>query len=501
MPASLLLHPLLLAEPYATSVFIVVFAMLLGASVLFSRTTNRLGVPVVLLFLFVGMLGGSEGIGGIQFGDYAFAMRIGTIALILILFDGGLNTSVTAIRNVLYPASLLATVGVVLTAGILAVFAWLIGLPWPQALLLGAVVSSTDTAAVLAVLRGSRMSLRPRVGQLLEVESCINDPMAVILTTSLIAWFQTPADANLGRLLLAVPVQMISGAAVGVACGYGAKFLLHRAGLITLGLYPVLTLAIALFSFGTATLLWGSGFLAVFVCGVIVGGGGLPYHSALARVHDAFAWLSQITLFVMLGLLVYPSRLPGVALVGLGLGLFLALVARPLAVWLCLLPFRKPLSESAYVGWIGLRGAVPIVLATFPILAGVAESEHIFNLVFFIVVVTSIFPGSTIRWTTQRLGMGVPEKPVPAAAMEMVSAQTLDGSLTSFYIGESLAVSGAMIQEIEFPSNSSVVLVVRGKELLPAKGNTRLLPGDHVYVFYREQDRSFIELLFGRPEE
>jgi cell volume regulation protein A len=487
------------SEPTATALFSSVLGLLIAVSVLFSRAVDRLGVPIVLLFLVLGMLGGSEGIGGIEFDNYGTAVRLGTIALVLILFDGGLNTSVASVREVLYPAGVLATVGVVLTAALVALSARLFGLPWSESLLLGAVVSSTDAAAVFAVLRGGRLHLEPKLGRTLEVESCVNDPMAVILTTSLIQVMQS--DEPVGwRLLASVPLQLFMGGVVGAIVGYVARALLRRVRLTTAGLYPALTLAMALLSFGVATLAWGSGFLAVFVTGLLLGNGPLPNRSGLARIHDALAWLSQIGMFLMLGLLVFPSRLPDVAWAGLGVGLALALVARPLAVVICLLPFRYPRAYVGYASWVGLRGAVPIILATFPVLAGVQHAERIFNLVFFLVVVSSIVPGATVRWVTRRFGLNVPEPPTPAAILEINATHPLNGELVSYHVEPSLAVCGAKLSEIEFPPNSSVVLVVRGKDLVPARGDTVLMPDDHAYVFFRHADRAFIELLFGGPE-
>ena len=498
-PAPILAAPAF-AEPYGTAVFLLIVGVLIGVSGLISKTADRLGVPVVLLFLVLGMIGGSEGLGGIAFADYGVAVRLGTMALVLILFDGGLNTSVASIRQVIGPASVLATLGVAATAGLVALSARLFGLPWPAALLLGAVVSSTDAAAVFAVLRGAGVSLRPRVGRTIEVESCINDPMAVILTTTMIQILT--AERRLGwRPLLEVPVQLAVGAAVGILLGYLGVAVLRRVRLGTVGLYPALTLALAFTSFGVATVAYGSGFMAVYATGVVLGNKSIPYRSGLARVHDALAWLSQIGMFLMLGLLVFPSRLLDVIGVGLAVSLLLAFVARPLAVVPLLLPFGYTLKEAAFVGWVGLRGAVPIVLATFPVLAGVEGATRVFDLVFFIVVVSSLVPGSTIRPVTRRLGFEVPQKPVPPAVLEVNATTPLHGELTSYYIDPALAVSGAKLSEIEFPPGSAVVLVIRGDEVTAARGDTTLEPGDHAYVFFRPEDRPFIELLFGRPEE
>lgn len=489
-----------IVEPFATAVLLAALGILITFSVVFSRTAERAGVPIVLLFLVIGMIGGSEGLGGFEFDDYGLAVRLGTIALVLILFDGGLNTAVASVRPVLWPSVVLATLGVVLTAALVAGFGWLVGISLPVAILLGAVVSSTDAAAVFAVLRGGNLNLKPHIGRTIELESCINDPMAIILTFSAISIIS--AEEPFGwRMLADVPIQLGVGAAVGALVGWVGCAILLRVRLATAGLFPPLTLAFAFLSFGAATLGNGSGFLATFVTGLMIGNyHSLPYRNALRRVHDAFAWLAQIGMFLMLGLLVYPSRLLDVAWIGLGVGLFLAVVARPVVVGVCLWPFKYSLPETAYVGWTGLRAAVPIVLATFPLLADVEGAYPLFNLVFFVVVVSSFIPGSTLRWVTRRMRMDVPTHPTPPAALEINSATHLKGELMSFYIEPSLAVCGAKLMEIPFPAGSAIVLIVRGEELLAARGSTELENGDHVYVFCRPEDRTFINLLFGQPE-
>ncbi len=496
------LIPTALSEPNSTALLLLILGILVAFSALSSRTADRFGVPVVLLFLVLGMLGGSQGFGGIHFSDYEMAARAGTIALVLILFEGGLNTSASSVRRILLPAGILATFGVAMTAVLVALFARLLGLAWPAAMLCGAVVSSTDAAAVFAVLRGGRLQLKPRLARLLEVESCVNDPMAVILTLVLIEALAAGSfhGGDIWNIALSVPIQLAIGLAVGLLIGWLGRMLLSRVRIRTTGLYPALTLAIAFLAFGASTLLYGSGFLAVFFAGMVLGNGNLPYRSGLMRVHEALAWLSQIVMFLMLGLLVTPSQLLEVAWIGLAIGLFLAIVARPVAVTLCLLPFRIPAKQTGYIGWVGLRGAVPIILATFPVLAGVTGAHRVFNIIFFVVVVSCFVPGSTIRWITRRLKLNTPEKPDSPAVLEINSTHALSGELTSFFIEPHLVVSGAKLSEIDFPPGASVVLVVRGRDLIAARGSTQIQPGDHVYVFFRPEDRPFMELLFGGPE-
>jgi cell volume regulation protein A len=487
-------------EPFATALLLATAGLLMGASVLFSRASHRIGVPIVLLFLVIGMLAGSEGIGRIQFDDYRFAFRLGSLALALILFDGGLNTPLSALRRTWAPAGLLATVGVALTALLIAIPAHFWGLAWPQALVLGAVVSSTDAAAVFAVLRGSGLQLKRRVGTTLELESGLNDPVAVILTTALTANLVHPGEVSPGRLVLDILLQLAIGGALGVAIGRGGRVLLRRYPLPSGGLYPALTLALALLAFGVTTLLHGSGFLAVYLAGMVLGNGPLPYHAGLLRVHDALAWLAQIGMFLILGLLVYPSGLLEVAGPGLGLALLLAFIARPLVVGLCLAPFGYPRREVLYIGWVGLRGAVPIVLATYPVLVGAAGADRIFHVVFFIVVVNALVPGGTVAWVTRGLGLQKAEPPAPHAVLAIESRLPLEGELMSFYIDEALVVSGVSLEDLDFPEGSSVTLIVRGNRLIPPRGATTLQPGDHVYVLAQPEDQPLIQLMFGRPE-
>ena len=489
------------AEPAATAILLLAFGALLAISVLFSRATERVSVPVVLIFLIIGMLAGSQGLLGIEFEDYAFSYRIGTIALALILFDGGLNTPMSAVRRSIRPAAVLATVGVVGIAGTVALSARLFGFGWPEAMLLGAIVSSTDAAAVFSVLRGSGLQLKRRVGATLELESGLNDPMAVILTmvltTNLIggqsgAWWRIPVD---------VVLQLAIGGVLGLGIGYGGRLLMARLRLPAGGLYPALTLGLAFIAFSVPTLVLGSGFLAVYLAGLVMGNGTLPYKASLLRVHDAIAWLSQIVMFLILGLLVFPSELLEVGWAGVGIALLLAFVGRPLVTSLLLIPFRFARREVAYISWVGLRGAVPIVLATYPVLMGAPGADRIFNVVFFIVVLSALVPGSTVPWVTRRLRLESREPPAPTAILAIESRQPLVGDLLSFYVDEHLAVAGATVADLSLPEDSAVSLIIRGQQLIAPRETTELRAGDHVYVVSPPADRALIQLLFGVPEE
>lgn len=487
-------------EPLNTAILLATFGTLMVISVLFSRASERIGVPVALLFLVVGMAAGSEGLLGIPFDDFAFAFRLGTVALVMILFDGGLNTPIAAVRLAVRPASVLATIGVIGTAALVGGGARLLGLPWPEALLIGAIVSSTDAAAVFSVLRGSGLQLKRRVGLTLEMESGLNDPVAIILTMAFTANLLEPG--TLGWATFAnIPLQLAIGAVAGFAVGHAGRFLLQRFRLTVGGLYPAMTLAVATLAFSIPTIFFGSGFLAVYIAAVIIGNANIPYRTGILRVHDAIAWFAQITMFLMLGLLAYPSQLLAVLPEGILLGLFLAFVARPAIVFPLLLPFRYPLREMGYVSWVGLRGAVPIILATFPVLSAAPGSQQIFSIVLLMVVVNALIPGGTVRWVTRWLHMESGEPPAPPAVLEMTTMQPVRGEIMSFHVNAALAVSGVPLADLPFPDGAAVMLIVRGDELVPPRGSTVLTPGDHVHVFCRPEDRDFLMLMFGRPEE
>jgi cell volume regulation protein A len=495
---------LALSEPGATAAFLAVIGLLLAACAVFARALDRVGIPVVLVFLLLGMIGGSEGLGGIVMEDYNLAFRLGTIALILILFDGGMNTSWRAIRANAAPAGLLATVGVVATAALLALIARALGLSWTEALLIGAIVSSTDAAAVFAVLRGGSLKLRPRVRDTIEVESCLNDPMAVILTLGVVEFVRLSSDPGsptppLWSMTIQVPIQLVIGALVGAGIGHLARLVLIHARLSNGGLFPVITIAAALAAFGVATVGYGSGFLAVFVCGAVVGNGAMPYKAGLRRIHDAAAWMSQVCMFLMLGLLVFPSQLLPVAGIGLLLGLALAILVRPLVVIACLAIFRWPVRESGYIGWVGLRGAVPIILAIFPVMAGLPEGDRVFHIVFFIVVLSAIVPGASIVPLARRLGISLPGVEEPSAAIELNSIRQLKGDIRVYRIQPAVAACDATLADISLPPGVSVILVVRAEQLIAARGPTRLQPGDHVYIFCQPEDEPLIGLFFGDP--
>ena len=487
-------------EPMATAALLTTVAVLVGFSALFSRAVERAGLPVVLGFILIGVLAGLPAVGNIAFSDYAFAFRLGTVGLILIIFDGALNTSWSDFRRVAAPAITLATLGVVLTATLLAGCAILLGMPLPIALLLGAVVSSTDAAAVFAVLRGGHLHLRSRVGSTIEVESAMNDPVAILLTITIAEQLAGSARTPIPLLALNGVLDLLVGAIIGWALGRLARFGFKRVHPPSGGLVAVATTSLALLAFGLGTLAGASGFVAVYVIGLVLGTGPLPMRTSVLKFHDAFGWLSQITMFLILGLLAFPARVLTQLPIALAITAALVLVARPVAVAACLIPFRYAWREVVFIGWTGLRGAVPIVLAIFPVLAGLRGAETVFDIVFVLVILNALVPGTTLRLATRLLGLESHSPPPPSAVMQIEAAQPLNAELMSFYVTPALAAAGVALADLPFPEGAAVSMIVRGNDLIPPKGSTRLEPGDHVYVITRQQDLPEIQLLFGRPE-
>ena len=487
-------------EPLLTGLIIGTIGVLLIFAVIASPLFQRIGVPSLVLFIFLGMAAGSEGILGLPFADYGLAFRLGVIALVLILFDGGLNTSAAVFRNAMWPAAVLASFGVLLTALLIAGVGIALGLSWPIALLIGSVVSSTDAAAVFSVLRSSGTQLRQRTAAIVEVESGLNDPMAVFLT------FVT-TEVLLGTKALGTETailgiqQLVVGAGVGLLIGWGASAVLRRVQLPVAGLYPVLTVGVAFAAFGLPTVAGGSGFLAVYIAAILLASKFLPYRAGVRRVHDALAWLSQILMFGMLGLLVFPAQLWAAAPVGFALAIALAFVARPLAVLLCLWPFDLERRERLFVSWVGLRGAVPVILAAYPALRGVEGGDEIFHIVFFVVLVNSFIPGATVAYVGSKLGLSRPMASVPPATIELVSLRDYQREFVWCTVDRVSAVAGALVRDLPLPEGCVLTMVLRDNDVLIPRGQTRLQVGDHVSVFVAAEERGLIHLLFGTPED
>lgn len=486
--------------PALTAAVLAVGGGLLLVSSLTSRVGHRLGVPVSLVFLVIGMLAGSDGPGGIPFDRFDVAYAVGTAALTIILFSGGLNTDLSHVRSAAPAATVLATVGVIGIAGVTALGGHALGLNWEEALLVGAIVSSTDAAAVFSVLGG--VPLRRRVGLTLELESGLNDPVAVILTTAATLHMAGRAESPLS-IATDIIVELGIGAVAGVGIGVIARELLRRVRLSTAALLPTVTIGVALIAFGVTSQIGGSGFLAVYVAGMVIGRAALPHRLSLQRFHDALAWLAQVGMFLLLGLLVVPSELPAVADDGLALALFLAFVARPLVVTLCLLPFGYHWREIVCIAWLGLRGAVPIILATLPVLTvthpGMPDRALLdqFDLVFFIVVVGSLIPGTTVRWLPRLLRLEEQVPPKPSASIDITASVPVHGNQLSVYIAPDSPVVGQTLSDLPLPDDAVVMLIVRGNRLVAPRGGTQLAAGDHAFVLCPPERAATVTAVFA----
>jgi cell volume regulation protein A len=461
---------------------LIIGSALVLAGVGASKLSSRLGVPALLLFLAVGMVAGSDGPGGIHFEDFELAQAVGIVALALILFAGGLDTRWDDVRPVLREGVALATVGVLVTAAVAgAVATWAFDLPWETGLLLGAIISSTDAAAVFAVLRSRSVALRGRIRPLLELESGSNDPMAVFLTVGFLLLITEP-DTSVAALVPLFVWQMVVGGLLGLAAGQLAVWVLNRIDLDYEGLYPVLTLGIVVFVFSTVTAVQASGFLAVYVLGLVMGRHPFIHRNSLMRFHDAIAWVSQIAMFVVLGLLVYPSELVEVTGRGLLIAVALIVVARPTAVLLTLWPLRVPLAERTLIAWVGLRGAAPIILATFPLMEGIPHADLIFNTVFFIVLTSVLLQGTTIPLVARWLGVSAPLATPSPWPLEVGSAAAPGAELQEVTVATGSRADGRAVVDLGLPAGTMIVLVEHEGHFDVPTGATRLLAGDRLLI-------------------
>ena len=474
---------------------LLVVGAVLAASVLVALGAARTGVPVLVAFLALGMLLGSDGPGGIEFDDAELARDVGIVGLVLILFEGGLQTSWRRLRSVAVPAGLLSTVGVVVTMLVTGVAAQaLFDLTWLESFLLGAVVATTDAAAVFATLRFTK--IRRRVARTLEAESGGNDPMAIALTLGLIAWIESPDTSGFGDLVVQVVRQLGLGLVIGVVLAFAAMWVFARLPRAVGPFAPVATLAAAGISFGAADVVGGSGFLSVYLVGLAIGSTPSRYRRQLVGFHEGLAFLAQVTLFIVLGLLVFPRQLGDVAGSGLALALLLVLVARPVAVWVSTAFNDFTTREKALLGWAGLRGAVPIVLATFVLSSEVETANTIFNAVFFVVVVSTILQGTTLERVAARLGLSSSAPPRVEAPIEVGESGQLD--LLDFVVAADHAIAGAAVREVGLPRTAIIAVVVRGDESIPPRGSTTIEPGDHLFVLAPHSMRPAIEDVFSR---
>ena len=454
--------------------------LLLFISVLASTISARFGLPLLLLFLIVGMLAGEDGPGGIAFDDFFTASAVGQLALAVILLDGGLRTQASSFRVALKPASLLATWGVICTTGVLGIFAtWFLDVDWRFGLLLAAIVGSTDAAAVFALLRDSGAKLSERVKATLEIESGANDPMAILLVTILIEMLLHPERASVGRFALMLLTQAGLGLGLGYAGGWILSRLLIRLNMAE-GLYALLILSGGLLVFGATNLLDGSGFLAVYIVGIMIGNRRSHSTEHVLRVMDGLAWLAQAGMFVVLGLLVTPSHVLEYSGEALAMALVLMLVARPLAVATGLLPFKYAGNEIAFVSWVGLRGAVPVVLAIFPVVMGVPNSRLLFDVAFAVVLLSLLVQGTTIPWVARMLKVTLPPTDDACDQRELWVAENAVLHLFAYQVAEGSDATDCHPDQVARETDKSIrcIALVRHGQLHELENDTRLRVGD-----------------------
>ena len=479
------------------NLIILVAAALLLVSIFTSLISFRIGAPLLLIFLGVGLAAGEDGIGGIDFDNTPAAFLIGSVALAIILFESGFDTRFSSYRAAAWPALTLATAGVVATTALVGTAArYALGLPWQEALLVGAIVSSTDAAAVFFLLRVGGITLRDRVRSTLEIESGTNDPMSIFLTIALVELIAAGGAESPWDLLLMFATQIGGGVLFGLAGGWLLILAINRIRLEQ-GLYPVVSLSLALFIFAVAGTLGGSGFLAVYVAGLIDGNAKLRGAQSLRRFHNGLTWLSQIVMFVMLGLLATPSQFPELLAPAALLALVLILVARPLAVWLCLAPFRFTANETTFIAWVGLRGAVSILLAIVPTLFGLPDGQTYFNIAFLIVLMSLLVQGWTIRPLAHWLKLIVPPRIGPVDRVELELPGQADYELVAYTIREhSPVVTGHRLPRWARPS-----LIIRDGQVQTVHTVRHLQAGDLVYLFTAPSRVALLDRLFGETRE
>lgn len=470
-------------------------SVLIFSSIIISKTGYRFGIPTLLLFLLVGMLFGSDGL-GLQFNSARDAQFIGMMAMSIILFSGGMDTKYQDIKPVLKPGIVLSTVGVLLTTVLTGVFIYFLSglthtnieLTMMASLLLAATMSSTDSASVFSLLRSQRMNLKENLRPMLELESGSNDPMAYMLTIVLIQIISSGSELSLavvGRDLL---VQFLIGGSVGYAFGRFAVWLVNRINLSNSSLYPILLLSLVFATFTITDLLKGNGYLAVYIAGVIVGNARLVYRKEINTFMNGLTWLFQIIMFLSLGLLVNPHEMLDIAAVALLIGLFMIVIARPVSVFACLLPFRNISNKARlFVSWVGLRGAVPIIFATYPVIAGIEGSQQLFNIVFFITLLSLVVQGMSISSFARWLHLDLPEeKEGNEFGVEL--PDEIDTKLEDMTLTTEMLAGGNRLKDMNIPKGSLVMLVKRGNEFIIPNGQVELHAGDKLLFISENKD-------------
>ena len=461
--------------------------LVLLASIVATRAASRVGLPSLLLFLGVGVIVGEDGL-GLHFDNYLLADHLGTVALAIILVEGGLTTRFSDVKKVLAPAGMLATVGVGISTAVTAAGAHLLlGIDWQLAVLLGAVVSVTDAAAVFSVLRV--VPLPRRVAGLLEAESGFNDAPAVILV---LMFSVTPLELSAGHALAQVVYELVVGAAIGLGCGFLGSIALRHIALPASGLYPLATFGLGMVAFAAGGSAHASGFLACYLAAVVLANTGLPHRAATRSFAEGLGWLAQIGLFVLLGLLVDPSDLGVELAAGIVIGLVLLLIARPLSVFVSLVWFRIPWREQVFISWAGLRGAVPIVLATFPIVGGVQDSVRILNIVFILVVVYTLVQGPSLHFLAHRLGL-IPKEATRELQVEAAPLDVLDAELLTMTVQDPSKLHNVTVLELRLPDPSVITLIIRNGHTFVPQPDTRIAVGDELLIVTTTKTRAAAE--------